>query len=455
MVFNTPINNLIIDGNSFDYGKYTPDGNPASTATIYSYFNDIIVTSDAIITNNFVSGMAAPGAFGSGISSNLVIEANWSCVVQNNTFVRGNTNIYAYIVNNSTDDQIIINNVFDGYTVDGTDENLVKGVNATPTGLSTTSTYQNNKNQTGYMPIQKSPYLVASVIQNPPDPNFADYVYYGDLAGEFDTLYLNGLVEGAVVRYNNPFAQLGTPANGGFSVHTGQTQVACNFTIGGLLTLMNGIVRFDNGNYHLMAAQMGAPTVTQINLVTPYLGPTNSSAFAKFYNGLDGSSPLVYAGLPAATPTANFGILMDLNEILPAGVSVLNMVVGIYTQDASGLVGGSYTLNAFASNPGNFNLTSLNNTMPDVKNFAMSATASVSSNISIGTGPGQTPAGNFTNTQYLTIDLTDPANSVSAPFFVTGEGRKIPVIYEVSVSVTAGGTEALMQESPLIVKYRW
>jgi len=159
MVFNTPINNLIIDGNSFDYGKYTPDGNPASTPTIYKYFNNIIVNSDAIITNNFISGMAPPGQFVAGsLSSNLVIEANWSCVVKNNTFVRGDTTIYAYIVNNSLDDQIITDNVFDGYTVDGTDENLVKGIflNSppqpyfTPTGLSVGSTYNNNKNQTGY-----------------------------------------------------------------------------------------------------------------------------------------------------------------------------------------------------------------------------------------------------------------------------------------------------------------
>jgi hypothetical protein len=158
MVFSTPIYNIIIDGNSFDYGTYTPDGNPSSTPITYSYYNCVGTTSDTIVTNNYFSGMAAPGQIVLGSSSShLVIGAN-SSIVKNNIFNRGSTSIYAYIVNNSTDDQIITDNVFDGYTVDGTDENLVKGIYLNsppqpyynPTGLTVGSTYCNNKNQTGY-----------------------------------------------------------------------------------------------------------------------------------------------------------------------------------------------------------------------------------------------------------------------------------------------------------------
>jgi hypothetical protein len=176
MVFSTPINNIIIDGNSFDYGTYTPDGNPASTSITYSYFNCVGTTSDTSITNNYFSGMAAPAQFGAGSSSaNLVLSGGTSSIVKNNIFIRDTTTIYAYIVCNSTDDQIITDNVFDGYHVDGTtldngtDENLVKGVNPTPTGLSVGSTYNNNKNQTAYsmLPILVGEKLWSSTSVGP------------------------------------------------------------------------------------------------------------------------------------------------------------------------------------------------------------------------------------------------------------------------------------------------
>ena len=155
MVFETPINNVIIDGNTFDYGTYTPDGNPASTPIVYSYFYCVATTLDTIITNNYFSGIASPSSAGSPSIVNLGSGSN---IIKNNIFNRGASTIYAYIVNNSLDDQIITDNVFDGYTVDGTDENLVKGIyfNSppqpyfTPTGLSVGSTYNNNKNQTAY-----------------------------------------------------------------------------------------------------------------------------------------------------------------------------------------------------------------------------------------------------------------------------------------------------------------
>jgi len=151
MVFETPINNVVIDGNTFDYGTYTPDGNPASSPIVYSYFYCVTTTLDTTITNNYFSGIAKPSL--AGVPSIIDIGSG-SNIIKNNIFNRSASTIYAYIVCNSTNDQIITDNIFDGYTVDGlTDENLIKGVNLTATGLSVGSTYNNNKNQTGYSMI--------------------------------------------------------------------------------------------------------------------------------------------------------------------------------------------------------------------------------------------------------------------------------------------------------------
>src|SRR5208283_4011272 len=152
------------------------------------------------------------------------------------------------------------------------------------------------------------------------------------------------------------------------------------------MTLLGATVRFDNGDYYPIAVQtLSGTTVTSFQLgpsptmSTYYLGETNNAAFAKFYNQPNGDPPSVYAGLPPATPTATFGILMDLNEILPPGVQVLNMVIGVGTNDASNLVGGTYSLSTFVSNPANYNLASLSGSMADVNNFVMAATPTITS----------------------------------------------------------------------------
>ena len=342
---------------------------------------------------------------------------------------------------------IITDNFFDGYTVDGSNEDLIKGT------FSQNTIYKNNTNQTGYLPIQKAPYVVSSQISDPPDPAFKDIVEYTDLSIPLNNISIPlGQIEGIIANYNNSFAKVG-----GCTTMTGSTTITCNFAMGGAGTLQYGTVRFDDGSYYEMQNGSSAgPTATVIIIPTPYDGPTHvSAAVAKFYNAANGQTPLQYAGLPPATPTATFSILMDLNEMLPPNVQIISCVVGLSTTNASNIVGGGYTLDLFASNTANYNLASLAGSMADVHNFIMPATSYVSSNITIGNGAGQIPPNNFSSsTQYLTIDLTSPANASIAPLFVTGKNRKIPALYAASLTVNAG-SQNYMQESPLIVKYRW
>lgn len=139
MAINTFVTNIIVEDNTFDYGVFTPNGLPSSSTT-YGYFTAIATTTNTIISNNYISG--TPQTTNGG---RIAIFAG-SATITGNTFIRENITIPAYITSSSSDDQIITNNIFDSPTVDGTSEVLV-------TGLSSSSTYHSNKNQTGSVSV--------------------------------------------------------------------------------------------------------------------------------------------------------------------------------------------------------------------------------------------------------------------------------------------------------------
>lgn len=134
MSFDASLSSVIIDSNTVDYGI-------SGTGTTYYYLNDLALSADAIVTNNFMSGLAS--------FNTLVVIYSGSSILKNNVFIRGGNTILHYIVAASANDQIITDNVFDSPTVDGAaNENLV-------TGLTTFSTYRENRNQTAYIAIPK------------------------------------------------------------------------------------------------------------------------------------------------------------------------------------------------------------------------------------------------------------------------------------------------------------
>ena len=100
MTFNTIYTNIVIDGNTFDYGVFSPDGNTVSTSIKYSYFNCITTTSNATIINNYISGSTATATPQLTGATQLVLDVNTSAIVKNNSFIRGSTAIYAYIISN-------------------------------------------------------------------------------------------------------------------------------------------------------------------------------------------------------------------------------------------------------------------------------------------------------------------------------------------------------------------
>lgn len=129
------ISNALIEGNIFTYGTATPDG---TAVTSYTYDSLLFTTADCKIVNNNFSGIA-------GSTSKVMVNLNnCTCNISGNMFVRDTNTILAYITSTGSKDQVIVDNIFDSFTVDGTVENLV-------TGITDSSIYEENKNQTGYL----------------------------------------------------------------------------------------------------------------------------------------------------------------------------------------------------------------------------------------------------------------------------------------------------------------
>lgn len=132
MALSSTLSNCVIEGNSVDSGFYTADG---TTVSSYTYNQLLLTSADCKIKNNNFSAISASGTM---LSLN-----NCSCDIQGNTFKRGSASITAYIASTGSQDHMIVKNIFDSNTVDGSSIDLV-------TGLSTASIYQENKNQTAY-----------------------------------------------------------------------------------------------------------------------------------------------------------------------------------------------------------------------------------------------------------------------------------------------------------------
>lgn len=134
--FSVPsISNVIINSNVITWGYRANFNNNSYTAVIST-------NSDCIITNNIIAGIVSDSVN----SYMLVISGTGSCQVKHNKFIREGNSVKYYINVTSTADQIITDNFFDNYNTDGSSTVLTNG-------LSSTSVYERNRNQTAILII--------------------------------------------------------------------------------------------------------------------------------------------------------------------------------------------------------------------------------------------------------------------------------------------------------------
>jgi hypothetical protein len=148
MALSSNLASIKINNNSIDIGRASDGTTPVS----YTYDSCALLGGDAIVTGNTIAGCV-----GGSSSAVLLRIASASCNIRNNNFIRGaGSPIAAFIVVTGSNDQIISDNIFDQPTIDGSSDVLV-------TGLSATSTYKENKNQTIYIPITLTDKIVANI----------------------------------------------------------------------------------------------------------------------------------------------------------------------------------------------------------------------------------------------------------------------------------------------------
>lgn len=142
MALASSLNNVKIGNNTVDVGLFSDGATPVT----YTYDSCMQIGADSLISGNTISGCVG----GSSGSTDLVTVISCSCLIQNNVFIRGaGSPVGSYLNFTGTDDNIVIDNIFDQPTIDGSSEELV-------TGLTSTSTYERNKNQTKHAAILPS-----------------------------------------------------------------------------------------------------------------------------------------------------------------------------------------------------------------------------------------------------------------------------------------------------------
>lgn len=149
MTIPSTFSNVIIEGNTIDIGSSSSGGAP----TFYQYGTHGIgengyllsTSADCRIFGNYFSGIATNNA-----GTYMIQLSGCSCNIQGNTFIRGSSEVAAYINNVGLDDHIITGNIFDGYTVDGSTPQSTSPLVA---GITANTLYTNNKNQVGYAVI--------------------------------------------------------------------------------------------------------------------------------------------------------------------------------------------------------------------------------------------------------------------------------------------------------------
>jgi hypothetical protein len=315
MTLDSNLSNVIIEGNNYDYGNFVATAT-GITPTTYGYYNCLYTNADANIISNYFGAATSSG-------THLYVTNNadgyGSCLITKNTFVRNTTAIAAYIdVSTVTTDQIIVENIFDQYTVDGSNENIVT-LPPAPATNGPFILYERNKNQTAYKPIQKAPYMTFSsgyptinpsertIYSDGTSPNYIGNpgYYYG--SNFTATSYKQ---QGVTMNYATPFPHNSyVEITGVLDVTNGSTNVSSvtetfdirssiNATPAGPLA---GYIVFgdDNAYYSVTITFLSNGLFNTMTLGSPYLGTTATVSRAIFWpqaTSLSYSVPGTFSG---------------------------------------------------------------------------------------------------------------------------------------------------------------
>lgn len=439
---------IIIEGNTFDVGNDSPTGRIGYDQIIQLNL-DANAAADladsngpgyAVVNGNYLSGINSGG-------THLVVNSG-SVNVTNNTFIgpgstQDATPISAYInVSGSQMDHIITNNFFDSPAVDlaNTNEQLVIGPN--PGGaLTPNTTYTNNKNQTGYMPISKVPNLVNFTHRDihvaAPDTTSAATLFntLPNIGGSSTFKYFDGLYNyTSDSSFSNP---------GGWFTSTY-----------GYFTASETTLEFTN------------------NFQPPY------------YPGAEGTS-INSDGGSLTHVRVEYASAIDVNQYLPTGVQILSFTVGLaadgYVQNlfSNPPLGSNYSLSSSVKLPVNPTsksyidattaTTALSHGMADVR-YALPLPGGTTPNSPIIASDGYAiltvldvlPGTPMPNYSYTTSALLNSATQylfldVSGLSYTTGTGNSISVVYQAQTLFGPSNptTQTFVYESPLIVRYRW
>jgi hypothetical protein len=433
MSIDTPLSDVIIEGNTFDYGNFAVNGNLATVPTNYGYVNCILTNADATISHNLLSGALTT-------STHILTQFDslGSCVITNNNFIRGTTPIVAYIdVSEASSDQVITDNIFDQPTVDGISETLV----LLPTANVFSATgpfilYERNKNQTAIKQIQKSPYQVS--FTSTPGINRsdrADYTLslisnYFPATGFYSTVgSLTTFQEGVALNYTTPFSNvMGIQLPGTFTVTNGSASVSCASKTTVAAASVNGdfdgYIIFGNDNAYYPVV-MDVTVVGSVALIygmtlgTPYTGTTNVSASAIFFPSFQTNLlnfPLVGT---YAVNTASPNVTGPTANLIQGSQITFNDTTGAIYQVLTITSINSFVLATDYGGPSNFSGTATTGLATVNASFSINLSEILPENVQIistifGAYPS-TGTDSLVSASYSAVISTDSGNTYSSP----------------------------------------
>lgn len=243
---------------------------------------------------------------------------------------------------------------------------------------------------------------------------------------------------------NSHTPALATPLFGTFTMTNGSNAFTASstqtsgITVGSLITFIPA-ASFSNSVYTI--ASMDS-TGQHLTLTSNFSGPTG-----------------IYTA-SANTVTAFFNFSIDVAELLPPGVQILDFVVGVWGSGLANLVSVLYNAWSYCSAPGNYSPTSLTNSMADVKNFNIngqgwtnkSTTLQVNNPTAVGSGVSLATFNGAT--QYVLLDVLAGGSPGTPNNYFTGQGQVIRFNFNIILSMLTP-CNAFIPESPLIIRYRW
>ena len=233
------------------------------------------------------------------------------------------------------------------------------------------------------------------------------------------------------------------------------------------------LVSITKSGQTLTAATSLIGTIVPGSLISFY--PVSGSASEPFtVNTIDASGRIITVtttmtfpdGVYSAscnTVSSFFNFSIDVAELLPPNVQILNFILGVCGNaiPSSAFASATYNVWTTASGPANFNPSLPSNSMADVKNFSsmnqsgtviskslqVNNPSAVGSGISLATFNGAS--------QYLSINVLTDGSTTGTPNYYVNNGQIIRFNYNIVLNMLAPCPATFIPESPLIIRYRY